>query len=64
MGESFGDTELQLTLLEAGTPIIDAWFGKTINVRTSKPSIVTTGGGASFITDTNKIANIGNVITG
>ena len=58
---SYGDNTLLVTLEDKGTLYDSAYFTAPFKVRVSKPSVATTWGGTSFISDTTDIANIKDV---
>ena len=58
---SYGDNTLLVTLDDNGTLYDSAYFTAPFKVRVSKPSVATTWGGTSFISDTTDIANIKDV---
>ncbi|MDD3646648.1 MAG: hypothetical protein PHH06_04570, partial [Candidatus Gracilibacteria bacterium] len=60
-GQSYADNVIVTTIEEDGVLYDNAYFTANFNVRVSKPSIVTSGGGTSYVSDTSKIANINDV---
>lgn len=61
--QNYSDNILVTTLQEDGVLYDDAYFAANFDVRVSRPSIVTTGGWTSYVSDTSKIANINDVST-
>ncbi|NVP18180.1 hypothetical protein HUU51_05685, partial [Candidatus Gracilibacteria bacterium] len=60
-GTNFGDNVLVTTIEHESKTYTDAYFASELKVRVSKPSIATTGGGTSYISNTANISNISEV---
>jgi len=54
---TFGDNNLQTTIKHEGTVYRDAYFAADLEVRVSKPTIVTVWGGTSYVKDTAEVSD-------
>lgn len=63
-GQSYADNELVTTIKHEGTVYDWAYFAAHFIARVSRPSIVTTGGGTSYLGKTDQIADISKVADG
>ncbi len=59
--ESYWDNLLVITIQDDWVLYDDAFFAAKFNIRVSKPSIVTTWWGTSYIGDTSNVSNVSNV---
>ena len=56
-GDTFEDNTLVTTIKHEGNVFTNAYFAADLEVRVSKPTVVTVWGGTTYIADTSKIAD-------